>query len=324
VAGKRLMEFKQLEMFIAVVEEDTVSKAADRVFRSQAAVSIALKKLEEEVGAALFDRAERRDFLLTEAGTFLYGCATRILRLREEALAGLADLATLARGHLRVGANESISSYLLPTIIEEFHAGYPHITLEAVCRHSDALLRDLAARKLDLALLASVPEDPELETEAVMRDELALIVSPGHRLMRAGRIHIRDLGREWVIIEGAESSLRVVVEAAFTHFETPLHIGVESATIETIKRMVAKNLGVGFVPLMCVRDELARGVLAVVAVEGFRHERTLSVARRRGGAHSPAAAAFLRVTLSLAKKLLEGLTGPALDPDDTSASDVVH
>ena len=100
----------------------------------------------------------------------------------------------------------------------------------------------------------------------------------------------------------------------FRRFQTPLNITTEIATIETIKKFVAMNLGVAFVPRMCVQEEATRGELIVVPVEGFRHERTLWVVRRRTDAHSHAAQAFLAVINSLSESLLRD---PAAGEKDT-------
>ncbi len=297
------MELMQLEMFVAVVEEGSVHKAADKVCRTQPAISIALKKLENEIGAPLFDRSQRYDYQLTPAGELLYSYATRLVALRNETVASLKDLIHLRRGAVRIGANESTSVYLLPKLTQAFHEQYPDINIEVTCSHSEELLTAMQARRLDLALLAYLPEDHNLEARLIMRDELVLIVSPRHRLALAGNVQIKDLEKESIITEGQPSSVHEKVVEAFRSHQTPLNVQVKSATIETIKQMVAKDVGVGFVPLMCVDREIARRELTVVPVEDLRLERSLWVVRPRSDAHSHAALAFMRVVNSLAEKL---------------------
>lgn len=296
------MELKQLEMFVAVVEERSILKAADRVYRTQPAVSIALKKLEEEVGEQIFDRGQRYEYLLTPAGDVLYTHAKRVLNLIDETRRSLEDLAKVRRGQLRIGASESINLYLLPAITHVFRKRYPYIRFEVACKHSDELLRMLKERRLDLALLAYKPKGSDVEARQIMRDELVLITSPSHRLAKPGSAQVQDLSSESFIMEGGASSMRDTIEEVFKECGTPLNIEVESGAIETIKRMVAMGLGIGFVPLMCVKEEVARGELAVVSVEGLRIERKLWVARRRSDAHSQAAKAFQRIVLTLADK----------------------
>ncbi len=135
------MELTQLEFFVKVVEEGSFSKAAERVFRTQPAVSIAIRRLEEEVGAPLFDRAERTP-RLTEAGHVLHDYALRILQLREQAREAVAELRALERGRVRVGANESTSLYLLPQVILAYRERHPQVKVEIRRLVSERLPRE--------------------------------------------------------------------------------------------------------------------------------------------------------------------------------------
>jgi DNA-binding transcriptional LysR family regulator len=106
-------------------------------------------------------------------------------------------------------------------------------------------------------------------------------------------VKIKDLGNEPFVAHNVKSGSRVKVIEAFARQHTPLNITLELATIETIKRFVQKRVGLAFVPRMCVREELERGVLVSVPVRGLTHNRTLWAAHRRSANFSPAAAAFL-------------------------------
>jgi DNA-binding transcriptional LysR family regulator len=295
------MEFRQLEMFVAVLEAGSVQRAAERVFRTSPAVSMAIRKLEDDVGVALFERAERGDFTPTQAGESLYRHARKLLRGRDEALLELDELKTLDRGRLRLGAIESSASYLLPSLTQSFRAQYPNIRLEVACDTSDALVNSLRSRKIELALLAFAPTDEEIDSRCVVRDEVVAIVGPGHALAGAESVGVRELRTEFLIVESVASKLRERLAEVFEAHKTPLNVAVEGATIETVKKLVARDQGVGFVPAMCIQDELARGELVRLPLEGFRHERELWVAWRCRGARSEAAEAFLKVVVSLAE-----------------------
>jgi DNA-binding transcriptional LysR family regulator len=300
------MELMQLEMFVAAVEEGSIHKAAARVFRTQPAVSIALRKLEQEIGAPLFDRSNRNHFFLTDTGQVLYNYAKRLLNLRDEALTSIRELHSLRYGRVRIGASESTSLYLLPRIILAFREHYPNIKIEVFRQLSARLPQEIRERNLELAIISFLPEESDLEAKPIMRDELVLIVSPQHQLAGRDRVHIRELGEESFIAHNVRSPSREKVVEAFRRFQTPLNITIELTTIETIKRFVAMNLGIGFVPMMCVKEEVERGELCIVPVEGFRHERTLWVVHRRGDALSHATRAFLEVISSLAEEMLRG------------------
>lgn len=289
------MELMQLEMFVAAVEEGSVHKAAERVYRTQPAVSMALRKLEQEIGAPLFDRSQRHQYLLTAPGELLYNHAATLLSLRDRIVAELRELSRLQSGRLVIGANESLSVHLLPKLAQAFHQRYPAIKLELAWGHSSWLLSELRERRLDVALLSFLPETHDLETRLLMRDEVVLVVSPEHSFAGREEVSIKELAGEGLIVEGISSPVHQTIVETFARFETPLNVSIESAAVEAIKRMVAMNMGVGLVPLFCVRDELARGDLVTVPVREMKQERSLCAARRRAGVHSPASQAFMQL-----------------------------
>jgi len=297
------MELMQLRMLVAVVEESSIQKAAERVFRTAPAVSMALRKLEVEIGASLFDRIEPREHALTPAGEALVKYARRMLALHDEALGTLQEISKGRRGTLRIGSNESINLYLLPQLTQVFHRLCPEVKVEVTCDHSDALLLALAQHRIDIALVAYCPSDHDFfEAHPIMSDELVVIMSPDNPLASKQTLHIADLGLESIIIEGDSSSLHETVVEAFRRFHTTLNVPVESASIEAIKRMVERKLGIGIVPRMCVQEEAEMGKLKLKRVEEFPEERTLWVARRGSDSQSPAAKAFMEVTKSVTQK----------------------
>src|SRR5690242_16938586 len=288
------MEMAQLEYFSRVVEEKSFSKAADKVFRTQPAVSIAIRRLEEEIGLPLLDRTQKMP-VLTEAGRVVYDYAQRILGLRDQVGQAIAEMQSLKRGLIRVGANESTTLYLLPELILKFRERHPEVKVEIYRHVSNRLPREVLERNVDFALMASEPADRDLEAFPVLKDELVLILSPKHPLAGKGSVKIKDLGKESFVAHNVASGSRLKVIEAFARQHTPLNIALELATIETIKRFVQKRVGLAFVPRMCVREELERGVLASVPVRGLTHNRILWAAHRRGSSFSPAAAAFLKI-----------------------------
>jgi DNA-binding transcriptional LysR family regulator len=134
-----------------------------------------------------------------------------------------------------------------------------------------------------------------------MKDELVLIASPDHPLAKRGKTPLRELGTESFIAHTVTSQSRQKVVEAFRTSETPLRIVMEVAMIETIKKLVAAGLGLAFVPEMSVQDEIQRGELVKITVEGFQYERTLYLARRRSQAHSHAAREFAETVFASRK-----------------------
>jgi DNA-binding transcriptional LysR family regulator len=281
------MEFSQLEFFVTVVEEGSFSKAALRVYRTQPAVSIAIRRLEEEIGAPLFERSQKTP-VLTEAGELLYDYAKRILSLRDQAFNVVAELKSLQLGRVRIGANESTSLYLLPHLILEYRALYPNVLVEIFRQSSERLPREVLDRNVDFAVMA-------FEPVPVSQDELVLITHPEHSLARRESVTVEELGKEPFLAHNVKTGSRYKVMETFAQHHTPLNITLELATVETIKRFVQLKIGLAFVPHMCVAEELERGSLVSVPVDDLSYVRTLWVTHRRGITFSHAAAAFLAI-----------------------------
>jgi DNA-binding transcriptional LysR family regulator len=288
------MELTQLEFFVSVVEAGSFSKAALRVYRTQPAVSIAIRRLEEEIGAPLFDRSQKTP-TLTDAGQLVYDYALRMLALRDRAQNAVSELRSLERGRVRIGANESTSLYLLPQLILQYREKHPSVRVEIYRNVSEVLPREVLDRNVDFALLAFEPEDKELETFPILDDRLVLILNPDHPLAKHESVTIKELGNESFLAHNVKSGSRHKVVETFAQHHTPLNIALELATVETVKRFVQLKIGLAFVPHMCVAEELARGTLATVPVEGLSYLRTLWVTHRRNITFSHAAAAFLEI-----------------------------
>jgi DNA-binding transcriptional LysR family regulator len=296
-----------------------VRRASERVFRTAPAVSIALKKLQEEIGSPLFKRGERNMNELTAAGSLLYSYATKILTLRREAVAGLRDLTQCRVGVVKIGANESTSLYLLPKLTHAFQEVLPGLKIEATCDNSETIITALKDRRLDLALVAWSTDDSSLTKHLLMRDEIVLIANPGHRLATLPKVDIRDVREEVLIAEGSKSSLQEEVTRSFHHSGAQFEAGVTNVSIEAIKRMVTEGVGVGFVPSMCVHDEESRGELAIIRVEGISRQRELWLVQRSNESLSTAAEAFVKVSLRLTREWAKDITHK-IESDDSLTS----
>ena len=294
------MEFSQLEFFVTVVEEGSFSKAAERVYRTQPAVSIAIRRLEEEIGAPLFERSQKTP-ALTGVGELVYDYAKRILSLRDQTFDAVSELSSLKRGRVRIGANESTSLYLLPHLSLDYRALHPNIMVEIFRHTSERLPREVLDRNVDFALLAFEPVDSDLESFPVLRDELVLIMHPEHHMAKLQSVTVEELGDEPFLAHNVKTGSRYKVTETFAQHHTPLNITLELATIETIKRFVQLKIGLAFVPRMCVAEELERGSLIGVPVEDLTYVRTLWVTHRRGMTFSHAATAFLAILHQQAK-----------------------
>ena len=287
------MDLSQLNVFLVVAKEQSFSRAAEKLYRTQPAVSIVIKKLEDSIGQPLLVRGARQA-KLTDAGELLREYAERLLNLRDEILKGMDDLKSLGRGELTLGVNESSIHALLPALAR-YRKLYPGIKLVMHRTLSRDIPQEVLNYRLDLGTVSYAPRDPKLMAVEIFRDELAFVVPPKHRLARRKSVDITELGEETFIAHNVDSPHRSRVIELFEKHRTPLHRDVEMPTIESIKRFVQMNMGVAIVPRMCVRWEIEQKLLAEVHIKQLKMPRSLYLVSRRGARLSHAAVGLMRL-----------------------------
>jgi DNA-binding transcriptional LysR family regulator len=287
------MDLSQLQVFLTVAKEQSFSRAAEKLYRTQPAVSIVIRKLEESVGQPLLVRGARQ-VKLTDAGTLLRDYAERLLNLRDEIQKGMEDLGNLGRGELRLGVNESSIHALLPALARyrKLHPGVKLVMLRTLSRD---IPQEVLNYRLDLGAVSYVPQDPKLEAVEIVRDELTFVVPPKHRLARRPSVDIKELGGETFIAHNVDSPYRARVIQLFEKHRVPLKREVEMPTIESIKRFVQMGMGVAIVPRMCVCWEVERKLLAEVRIRQMKMPRSLYLVSRRGARLSHAAEGLMRL-----------------------------
>ena len=212
------MDLLQLEHFLAVVEERTFTRAAERVCRTQPAVSQSIKKLEEEVGAPLFAR-DVHEVSLTEAGRVLADYARRMVHLRDEALRQVTELKSLKAGTLAIAAHESAAVYLLPAPLRSYLQKFPDIKVGIYRSRLNEIPRQVMDREVDVGFVKDEPAFHELQWVDVHSDEMMCIASPRHPLAAKTEVRIRDLGSEQFVLHHlcsttAETILRLFEQNA--------------------------------------------------------------------------------------------------------------
>ena len=286
------MDLGQLEVFLAVAREKKFSRAAEKLHRTQSAVSQSIHKLEEDIGEPLLDRSSR-DGLLTDAGRVLQEYAERLLNLRDDASGALAELRELHRGKLTIAANEFTALYLLPVL--EFRRLHPMIRIVVQRSLGSHIPDDLLRHNSELGVLTYNPEEAQLRSIVVYLDELIFVVPPTHPLASESEVSIRQLGAESFVAHIVSSTYREKVIQAFKRHKTPLHMDIELPTLQAIKRFVAMGNGVALLPEISAESELARGELVRISVRELRLHRKLRLVYRKAASISHAARAFLKV-----------------------------
>ena len=273
------MDLASLQVFQTVVREHSFSRAAEKLYRTQPAVSISIRKLEEWVGQPLFVRGSGAR-MLTDAGVLLLEYADRMLNLREEIRKGMNDLRGLERGQLALGVNESSIHALLPAL-DRYRRLHPGIHIKVHRVFSRDVPREVLNHHLDVGVISYLPEERDLAAVEFHRDSLVLVVWPGHRLAKRKDVDIRDLGEETFVAHIVESPYRQRVIQMFARHRVPLQMDIEMPTLESIKMLVEMKKGVAIVPRMCVESEVARGGLRALRIRQMRVVRRLYLVYRR-------------------------------------------
>jgi DNA-binding transcriptional LysR family regulator len=292
------MELSQLEVFLAVARERRFSRAAEKLYRTQSAVSQTIHKLEQELGEALFDRSSR-DGVLTDAGQVLFEYAEKLVNLRAEAAESLTELRELQKGKLVIAANEFTALYLL-RVLAEFRRLHPMIKITVERALGSRIPDDVLRYSVEFGVLSYEPQESALHSVVVYLDELVFVVPPKHPLASAPEISIRQLGAESFVAHIVSSPYREKVIQLFKTHKTPLHMDLELPTLQAIKQFVALGNGVAFVPEISVESELARAELVRIPVKELQLKRKLRLIYRREANLSHAARAFLKVAEAVA------------------------
>src|SRR6266404_1771878 len=287
------MEMHPLRVFLTVANEKSFSRAAEKLLRTQPAISLSIQRLEAELGEKLIDRSAK-DLLLTDAGKIVLEYARRFANLQGDLENALAELRDKSAGRLTIGANESSTLYLLDHI-ERYRRTYPKIKVQIRRSLSSKIPSELIDGDLELGILTYDPEDERLISTVIYTDHLAFIVSPAHRFAAREEVSITELGMETFIAHNVVSPYRGVVLREFQRHKVPLNMDLEMPTVEAIRKMVQRNEGVAFLPRMCVNDEVTHGILCEVKVKEMDVDRKIRLVYPARRALSHAAQAFLEV-----------------------------
>ena len=287
------MDLNELHVFATVAQEKSFSRAAERLFRTQPAISMSIRKLEQWAGESLFVRGSRAT-RLTDAGELLLSYAERMLNMREQAQRGLGDLRGLGSGRLSLGVNESSIHALLP-LFARYRRLHPSVKISVARTSSQDVPAALLNFKIDLGVISYVPQEPKLVAIPFFKDRLTLVVNPKHRLAKRHNVNISELSKEIFIAHIVDSEHRWKVIQLFEKYRVNLNRDVEMPTIESIKRFVEMGMGVAIVPEMCVRHEVAEGLLSELKIKQLNIPRRLYIVHRRHDQPSHAAEALLEL-----------------------------
>ena len=291
------MDLLQLEHFLAVAEEGTFTRAAERVGRTQPAISQSIKKLEDELGMPLFAR-DLHDVSLTEAGQSLLVYARKMVRARDEAMRTLASLKHMSAGTLNIAAHESAAVYLLPAALRHYLRSFPDIKVGIYRSRLADIPRQVVDREMHVGFVKEIPPFKELTCVPVHADEMVLVASPGHPLTRRTNVTIKDLEREPFVLHRACSATEQKILSLFAAHNTRCRIVAEVRSFENIKSLVEEDVGMAIVPNVTVKREIAAGTLVRVPLAELSIPRQTFMIYRESGQHSDAARELISVVRS--------------------------
>ena len=255
-----MLDLRKLQVFLAVIEEKSFSRAAERCYLSQPTVSGHIKALEDAFGVLLFDR-HTREVRPTRAGELLYSYTKKILKLAEELEKEMDLFRAGGRGPLFIGGSTIPGQYILPPLLGAFKRLHPHTRITLKVSDSGEVTRMVAEGELDLGVVGARFSDQKLLFEPLWEDKIVLIVPPGlfeEEFPLEKLFHLPLIVRE----EGSGTwfTVKRVLEERGLSLEK-LNIVAELGSTEAVKQAVKAGLGGAFVSEMAVREELAQGLV---------------------------------------------------------------
>ncbi|WP_025323054.1 LysR family transcriptional regulator [Deferrisoma camini] len=271
---------RQLEVFCAVADHGSVTRAGEFLGLTQSAVSASLAQLERQLGGPLFDR-RGRTLRINERGRVLLPEARRVL-------AQVSDLVNLLSpdggdlvGALRVGSSTTIGNYVMPFWIAAFRRLHPRVTIQQIVANGHAIETAVLEGMLDLGFIEGPPRAGGAEVEPWLPDELVVFAGPTHPLAGAEVTPEALVSPGWIMREHG-SGTRQVFERALREWVPEFEIALELGHTEAIKRAVEAGLGIGCLSRLAVERELQQGWLAPVHAPFLDLRRQFLLIQRRG------------------------------------------
>lgn len=289
------MEIRQLRAFLAIAEAKTFTAGARRVNVTQAAISMQIRQIEEELGLPLFTRTPRR-VILTEAGEYLLERARTIIREHDSAVAEIAELGGVEHGRLRIGsASAEFATVQLPRILIALKKVFPNSELGISAGTSAALVDKLLHGEIDIAFVSLPVENSGVTTELLFSDQIVAIGHPSHPLASKKTISAAALAAETLILGERGGNTRRLIDNMFDAANVRPNVVMELSRQEAINQMVEANLGVGTAGAKAIAKEVRDGKLISWKLEGSEVKWELGLARLKGGYFSPIAKEFVQL-----------------------------
>ena len=257
-------------MAISVADNASFTRASQKLYVAQSAISRKIKLLEEELGEPIFKRVNKKIYV-TPAGETLLRYARRIFQDMRNAKMEISEIAHLERGQLRVGAGMLACTYILPPVLERFKALHPRIDLEVITAPTDILLSKLSDNLIELGVFTLPIKHSDLQVIPLITEEMVVVTSPRHPVLsKETKINAEDLQNYPMILFPKGARTRDVLDGFFNNVGIVPRIVMEAENVALIKPLVKIDLGISIIPLRSVSEELQRGELHYLRIKNHK------------------------------------------------------
>ncbi len=294
------MDFDQIETFLEVARLSSFSRAAEKRFRTQPAISAQIRGMEEEVGAKLLDRSGGK-VALTAAGKIFQKFAEETVQARRNVITAIAEMESVPGGEIIVGANEGTCLHVLPEVFAQFKKQYSTVGVNVRRLESAKVLESVFDHSIDFGIVSLPVTDKRLTVVPIHQDELIAICAPSHELAMSEKISVEQLAK-YPLLVPKFGKTREAIEDMFSARNLQMTVSMELDSSELLKRFAAADVGVGFIGESTVQQEMEAGTLVALKIKEVHIRRDLGLIFRKDKALSRAALAFIEIAVKLKKQ----------------------
>jgi DNA-binding transcriptional LysR family regulator len=292
------MELRDLEIFLALVNHLNFTHAAQEIHLSQPSVSVRIRQLQEELEVKLFEQIGKK-IVLTEAGRLFETQARRVVTAQSDARQVMEAYRGLEHGSLRIAASTTPGMYLVPRVVAEFKRQHPKIAIRLSIKNTRQVEEDIIKNEFDIGFVGGHLISDEVEAVPWRTDELVLVISPSHSLVRRKQIKPSDLKREIFINREPGSATQAAIEKHLPAPNPAVTATLELGNPESVKQVVMSGLGIAFLSRSAIETELKSKRLVARRIQGVHIDRELRIIYRKGKHLSLAANALIETARQL-------------------------
>jgi DNA-binding transcriptional LysR family regulator len=297
--------FRELEIFSRVVELESFSGAAEAVFLVQASVSERIASLEKKVGVRLLDRLGRK-VVPTAAGELLYKHAILFLEMKETAQFEMERFLGLEQGEISLGGSTIPGEYILPDLIGKFNQQHPQLAVRLSIADSSEIKNRVLAGELELGVIGTKSQHPNLLCRQLWQDELVLAVPIRHRWARRKTVSLQELwGAPFILREEGSGTLKILdayLRKSGKGGADTLNISARFGSSTAVKEGIKAGLGLSILSARAIETEVKAGLLKALKIRGLSMSRAFFLIRNKQRIASPSCQAMLNFLTTTAEK----------------------